>query len=92
MRWLVLALVVAGCGPTDQQVCNSYGYSPGDPGYGACMEQREQDRINRAAAAAAILSTMPQYQPPPVYYAPPVQQPHNYTCYRSGNLVNCSGY
>lgn len=42
------------------------------------QQELSRSQSQRAAAAAAILSTMPQY--------------HNTSCYGTGNFVNCSGY
>jgi hypothetical protein len=99
MRWILLAaawLSLVSCTAMDRQACADYGYTEGTPDFGACMERRDENRAERMGAAAAIMATMPQYQPAPVYQVPvyqmPVQQPHSYSCYRTGNFVNCNGY
>lgn len=69
----VLPLMLGGCASAEQlaqrdaTLCQSYGYAPGTPNYGPCLEKQAELRAyasaqRRAAFAAALANTGQMYQ------------------------------
>lgn len=87
-----VSLLAACAGP--EKRCENMGATPGTSDYWQCVQAEQNLDAQRAMAAAAILSSMPQYQPAPVYQLAPVYQPAtpwHATCYRAGAFLNCNG-
>ncbi len=47
LRFVLIGAIfaLAGCSKPDDQVCASYGFTPGTDSFGSCMMQRQQMRM-----------------------------------------------
>ncbi len=86
----LLALVLASCGKPDDQVCASYGYVPGTEGFGNCMGQRQQQRMQAAQMSNDNFNATQQRQVD-IFRAGLMPQPTRLetTCHTYGNTTSC---
>lgn len=86
------ALSLGGCASAEQlaqrdaATCQSYGYSPGTPNYGPCLEKQAELRAyaaaqRRAAFAAAMANTGQMYQQRAAQAQAAAQAPMPQTCH-----------
>ena len=90
-----LIVGLAGCAPHDDEVCASYGLPPGTRGFGQCMMQRQQSRMQAAQMFMGVMQQQQQNQQfqyqqqmQAIQNARPVNT--NTSCYRTGNYLNCN--
>jgi hypothetical protein len=95
---MALASVLSGCAKPDDQVCASYGYEPGTPGFGNCMMQREQQRMQAASMFLNVKQQQQQQNQQLLFqqqmnaiqnstYRPSTT---NTTCFPIGNTLSCN--
>ncbi len=94
-----LTSVLEGCArpPPDDQVCASYGYAPGTEGFGSCMMQRQQQRMQAVQMFMGIQQQQQQNQQllyqqqmNAIQNATPRPSNTNTTCYPVGNTISCN--